>query len=134
VLQGLGRSVRVERAVSDRVLAGAYASAWFTVFPSLHEGFGLPVAESLSFGVPVITTGYGSTAEIGGPGGCVLVDPRDGGALTDAMRRLLVEPRVLAGLRAQIAGRPVRGWQDYADELWEFLVGPELAVVGEGGG
>lgn len=134
VLQGLGRSVRVERAVSDRVLAGAYASAWFTVFPSLHEGFGLPVAESLSFGVPVITTGYGSTAEIGGPGGCVLVDPRDGRALTDAMRRLLGEPQVLAGLRAQIAGRPVRGWQDYADELWEFLVGPELAVVGEGGG
>jgi len=134
VLQGLGRSVRVERAVSDRVLAGAYSSAWFTVFPSLHEGFGLPVAESLSFGVPVITTGYGSTAEIGGLGGCVLVDPRDGRALTDAMRRLLVEPRVLAGLRAEIAGRPVRGWQDYADELWEFLVGPELAVLRGGGG
>jgi len=133
VLQGLGRSVRVERAVSDRVLAGAYSSAWFTVFPSLHEGFGLPVAESLSFGVPVITSGYGSTAEIGGLGGCVLVDPRDGGALTDAMRRLLVEPAVLAGLRAEIAGRPVRGWQDYADELWEFLVGPELVVL-EGGG
>ena len=131
-LQGVGRPIQVRLAVSDEVLSRAYESAAFTVFPSLHEGFGLPVAESLSYGTPVITTGYGSTAEIGGAGGCVLVDPRDDAALTDAMRRLLGEPEVLRGLRAQIAQRPVRGWSEYADELWEFLVGPELALVSGG--
>jgi glycosyltransferase involved in cell wall biosynthesis len=132
-LQGVGRPIRVRLAVSDEELSRAYASASFTVFPSLHEGFGLPVAESLSYGTPVITTGYGSTAEIGGAGGCVLVDPRDDAALTGAMRRLLGEPEVLRGLRAQIAQRPVRGWSDYADELWEFLVVPELVALREGG-
>ena len=39
------------------------------VFPSVHEGYGLPVAESLALGTPVITTEYGSTAEIAAGGG-----------------------------------------------------------------
>lgn len=132
-LRVAGRPVRVRLAVSDDELVQAYGAASFTVFPSLHEGFGLPVAESLSYGVPVITTRYGSTAEVGAAGGCVLVDPRDDRALTEAMRRLLVDPEALRGLRGQIAGRPVRGWPEYADELWGFLVEPELAVLAGGG-
>jgi len=59
----------------------------------------------------------------------VLVDPRDDADLTAAMRTLLTDDQVLARLRAQVADRPERTWQDYADELWERLVDPELLAV-----
>ncbi len=134
-LQGAGRPIKVRRAVSEPELDQAYRSAAFSLFPSLHEGFGLPVAESLAHGTPVITSNFGSTAEIGRLGGAVLVDPRDDRALTDAMRVLLSEPEKLAALRAEIAARPGRTWQNYADELWGFLVDPELAALrGDGDG
>ena len=55
-LTRLGRSVCVGRAVSDAELEQAFRTARFSVFPSLHEGYGLPVAESLAFNLPVITS------------------------------------------------------------------------------
>jgi glycosyltransferase involved in cell wall biosynthesis len=132
-LRSLGRPLSVRRAVSEQELDRAYSSALFTVFPSLHEGYGLPVAESLAHGTPVITSNFGSTAEIGLGGGAVLVDPRDDAALIDAMRLLLTDQRTVERLRSEIAGRRVRTWQDYADELWDQLVAPELReLTGEG--
>lgn len=128
-LRQAGRSIRVLRAVSDQDLNRAYATARFSVFPSLHEGFGLPVVESLARGTPVITSDFGSTAQSGAAGGTVLVDPRDDDALTGAMRTLLTDDDVLARLRAEIARRPERTWQDYADELWTQLVEPELQAM-----
>lgn len=125
-LQAAGRSIRIQRAVTDRELNEAYATARFSVFPSLHEGFGLPVVESLAHGTPVITSNFGSTAQSGAGGGTLLVDPRDDDALTAAMRTLLTDDGAVARLRAEIARRPERTWQDYADELWELLVKPEL--------
>jgi glycosyltransferase involved in cell wall biosynthesis len=123
-VQGLrqrGRSVEVLRRVDDAALLAQYQRAAFTVFPSLHEGYGLPVAESLALGVPVITTSYGSTAEIAHGGGCLTVDPRDDDELVAAMRELLADPDRLAALRQEIAMRPRRTWDDYADELWSAL-------------
>jgi hypothetical protein len=117
-----GRPVQVRRRIDDATLADAYSRAAFTVFPSLHEGFGLPVAESLAFGVPAITSDYGSTAEIGRDGGCLLVDPRDPRAIADAMEDLLTKPEVLERLTREIRERPVRTWDDYAEELWNELV------------
>lgn len=121
-----GRDLRVLQAVTDEGLREAYAHARFTAFPSLHEGFGLPIAESLSLGVPVLTTAYGSTAELAAGGGAVLVDPRDDDALTDAMRSLLTDDALLARLRDQVQARPVRTWDAYADQAWEQLVRPWL--------
>jgi glycosyltransferase involved in cell wall biosynthesis len=89
----------------------------------LHEGYGLPVAESLAFGTPVITSNYGSTREIGERGGTILIDPRDDVALVDAMRTLLTCDDRLAALRAEIARMPARSWRTYADEVWTCLVG-----------
>jgi glycosyltransferase involved in cell wall biosynthesis len=64
-----GRPVEVRTAVPDNELKAAISAARFTVFPSLHEGYGLPVAESMALGTPVITTDYGATAEIAHGGG-----------------------------------------------------------------
>jgi glycosyltransferase involved in cell wall biosynthesis len=119
-----GRAVEVLRGVNDAVLLASYREARFTVFPSLHEGYGLPVAESLAQGVPVITTSYGSTAEIAADGGCIAVDPRDDDQLINAMRSLLVDDVELDRLLAECRSRPAHTWDEYADELWNVLVEP----------
>jgi len=123
-LQKRGRSVEVWRGVKDSALLGSYAEAEFSIFPSLHEGYGLPVAESIAMGVPVVTTAYASTGEIAADGGCLLVDPRDDQSIVNAMRRLLTEAGLGDELRRQIAARPRRTWDDYARELWDGLVAP----------
>lgn len=123
-LKRAGHPVEVLRGIDDARLLRAYDEADFTVFPSLHEGYGLPVAESLALGVPVITSNYGSTAEIAADGGCLVIDPRDDDDLTAAMRTLLTDPERLAELRAEITRRPRRTWDDFAAELWTQLVEP----------
>lgn len=123
-LKKKGYDVEVWRGVRDEALLASYAEARFSIFPSLHEGYGLPVAESLAMGVPVVTSGYGSTAEIAAGGGCVLVDPRDEMTIVAAMRSLISGTELIETLREQIATRPSRSWDDYADELWRDLVVP----------
>lgn len=121
-LRRQGRALELRKGVSDAVLWDTYRRARFTVFPSLHEGFGLPVAESLAFGTPVVTSDYGSTQEIGERGGCLLVDPRNDAQLHDAMRRLLVDDDLHDALAAEARAIDLRSWDDYADDLWTALV------------
>lgn len=127
-LQRAGRPIDLRIEVSDEELEAAYRQARFSLFPSLHEGFGLPVTESLAHGTPVITTNYGGTAEAAVGGGALLIDPRDDVALEDAMRRLLTDDELLEGLRHEAANRPLRTALEYATELWDVLVEPELAA------
>ena len=122
-LRSAGRDIVVGRAVRDEDLWRAYREARFTVFPSLHEGYGLPVAESLGVGTPAITSSYGSTQEIARDGGVLLVDPRSDDDLLDAMRRLLEDDDLLGELRAAALARPARTWADYPRDPWGHLVG-----------
>lgn len=117
-LRQQGRPISTELAVSDVVLAEAYRSARFSVFPSLHEGFGLPVVESLSHGTPVIASAIGSILECTADGGALLIDPRQDDTLADAMRRLLDDDELLDRLTAEALARPGRTWDDYAAALW----------------
>lgn len=128
-LQARGRRVSIiERARAEDV-TNAYRDARFTVFPSLHEGFGLPIAESFEQGTPVITSSFGSMAEVASEGGAILVDPRDEDELIAAMRALLTDDDLLCRLRSEIAKRPTRTWGQYATELWLAIVAPELAAL-----
>lgn len=124
-LAAAGRPLHRPGAISDEEMWRLVREASFSVFVSLHEGFGLPVAESLACGTPVITTAYGSQGELAAAGGCLTVDPRDDDALLDAMRRLVADPDERARLRAEAEARPTRTWHDYALELWTALVDPE---------
>lgn len=120
--QRRGRAVEIIRGAGDDVLLSSYRNARFFVFPSTHEGYGLPVAEALALGIPTITSDRGSLAEIAADGGCITVDPYDDDALLAAMRELLDSDERLAALAAEALARPRRTWNDYAAELWEALV------------
>ena len=123
-LRGAGRPIDSVRGLSDDVLWAAYRLAAVVLFPSLNEGFGLPVAEGLASGTPVITSRYGSMAEIAAYGGALLVDPRDDHDIARALEQVLTEPRLHAELAAQAAARPLRTWDDYARDLWQYLAQP----------
>lgn len=122
-LQAAGRPLVDLGRVSDEVLTAEMTAADVVFFASLHEGYGLPVAEALACGTPVITSNFGSQLEIAENGGCLVVDPRDDDAVTEALRRLVTDPAELERLRAEAAARPVRTWDDYARDLWAFVTG-----------
>jgi glycosyltransferase involved in cell wall biosynthesis len=121
VLEDHGRPVKTVHAITDALLWGGYRVARCTVFPSINEGFGLPVAESLAVGTPVVTSGYGSMAEIAIQGGGILVDPRDDQNLARGLESALFDDEVNARLRREAANRSVRTWSDYADDVWDYF-------------
>ncbi|MCS6910636.1 MAG: glycosyltransferase family 4 protein [Anaerolineales bacterium] len=84
--------------VSDEMLWRLYAGAVCLVYPSLHEGFGLPPLEAMACGCPVIAANTGSLPEVVGEAG-VLVDPLDVEAIAAAMQRLAEDANMADELR-----------------------------------
>lgn len=82
----------------DCQLAKYYRHATALIFPSLHEGFGLPVLEAMSFGCPVICSDVTSIPEVGGDA-VMYFNPRDIGSISDAMRRTIYDSEMLAELK-----------------------------------
>ena len=68
----------------DEALAPVYSGATMFLYPSLYEGFGLPVLEAMQCGVPVVTSNVSSLPEVVGNAG-IMLDPRDGAGLSQAM-------------------------------------------------
>jgi glycosyltransferase involved in cell wall biosynthesis len=77
-----------------------YNAAELFVFPSIFEGFGLPVIESMASGVPTITSFGSSLEEVVGDG-AFLVDPFDTGAIADALGKILTDPQFREQLATQ---------------------------------
>jgi glycosyltransferase involved in cell wall biosynthesis len=121
-LEAVYRPVQTIRALPDELLWAAYRVAYCTIFVSVHEGFGLPVAESLASGTPVVTSNFGSMLEIGRRGGSLLVDPSDDVAIAEALRQILEQPALRNRLSEEAARLQWRTWDDYAKEAWAFLV------------
>ncbi len=76
-----------------------YRAAAFFVYPSMFEGFGLPVLEAMACGAPVITTNASSLPEVAGEA-ALLVKPDDTEGLAAAMQRYLDDPELTATMRA----------------------------------
>jgi glycosyltransferase involved in cell wall biosynthesis len=68
------------------------------IYPSLYEGFGLPVLEAMAAGAPVITSNISSMPEVAGDA-AVLVDPTSTDAIAEAVHRILADGSVALGLR-----------------------------------
>ncbi len=80
--------------VDDATLRGLYAAASVFAYPSEREGFGLPVAEAMAQGTPVVTSRGTSTEEVAG-GAAVLVDPLDVASIADGLHRALADADAL---------------------------------------
>jgi glycosyltransferase involved in cell wall biosynthesis len=105
----------------DEELAALYRGARCLIFPSLYEGFGLPILEAMACGTPVVTSNSGAMAEVAGGAG-VLVDPLDpesiaAGIATATARR---DELVAAGL-ARAAIYTWAAAADRAEALWREL-------------
>jgi glycosyltransferase involved in cell wall biosynthesis len=122
-LQQRLRPVRVLERVDETTLWGLYRLARFSMFTSLIEGYGLPIAESLVSETPVVTSDFGSMAEIAQGGGVVTVDPREPAAIQEAMRVLLDDEVEYERLVAEARARRFPTWTQYTSELWKQLVG-----------
>lgn len=77
--------------IAEQDLPAIYNGADLFVFPSLYEGFGLPVLEAMACGTPVVTSNRSSLPEVAGDA-AILIDPYDVDALTIAMQRILSDP------------------------------------------
>ena len=115
------RPVEAVTTMTDRELWAAYRVARCTVFPSLNEGFGLPVAESLACGTPVITSDFGAMAEIAADGGALLADPRDDHSIAALLRLVLTDDAEHTRLSEAARRRPASSWDDYAARTWKTL-------------
>jgi len=78
------------------------------VFPSLYEGFGLPLVEAMACGIPVVSGNSGATAEVVGEAG-ILVDPRSVQDLAEALEYVLTT----RGIRQDLKERGLRRAQQY---------------------
>lgn len=120
-LKASGRPLVYHGVAPAAEVAAAFGRCAFTVYPSLAEGFGLPVFESLSYGKPCVCSAHGAMGEAARGGGCLAVARVDAPALAAAIRCLLTEPARLAALAAAAARRPIRTWRDYAADLQSWM-------------
>jgi glycosyltransferase involved in cell wall biosynthesis len=108
---GIGADVRFFGWLADAQLEGLWKAADAFVFPSLYEGFGLPVLEAMARGVPVACSNASSLPEVCGDA-ALLFDPHDEGAIAAALERLLTDRPEAERLRA-------RGLKRAAQFTWE---------------
>jgi glycosyltransferase involved in cell wall biosynthesis len=111
----------IESSLSTQELAYLLNEADLFVFPSLYEGFGIPVLESIACGTPTITTNVSSMPEIVGDA-AVLVPPGDISALSAAIYKVLVNPDLQRHLRqASITRSELFTWEDYTQKTLDLM-------------
>jgi glycosyltransferase involved in cell wall biosynthesis len=120
-LASRGRPLHYDGPITDVALDAAYAACSFTVYPSLCEGFGLPVIESVARGKPCICSAGGALGESARGGGCLALSHVDAPSLAAAIERLLQNPLEVAALASAARARKMRTWSEYAADLLAWL-------------
>ena len=103
-LGGDHRRIRALGFVPRQELLALYAGAAAFCYPSLREGFGIPVLEAMMAGAPVVTSSGTATEEVVGDAG-ICVDPLDHGAIADALASILGDEDAARQLRARAKAR-----------------------------
>ncbi len=132
-----GRGIRVvNRFQSQESLARYYRGALLFAFPSLHETFGLPVAEAMACGCPVVAGRSGALPEVYGDA-AVLVDPRNVGEITETLGALSADSTRRSRLRERgLALASTLSWRASAEAHFaafsEVLSGAPVRPIGGG--
>jgi len=132
-IRALGKRCLVLGHVSDRALAELYRRCAAFCYPSLGEGFGLPVLEAMAAGAAVITSDLSSLPEVGGDA-VEYVDPREVASIAAGIERILRDP-----LRREELGKRAREralsftWERFAERVLEAIsatIAPSAAALG----
>jgi glycosyltransferase involved in cell wall biosynthesis len=116
---GLVGQVHFAGPIPEADLPAVLAGAHVFVFPSLYEGFGLPVLEAMACGAPVICSNTSSLPEVAGDAG-VLVDPHDANAIAAALDQVLSDANLRADLRQRSLARAAQfSWERTARQTLE---------------
>ena len=110
-------AIYVESQMDDANLFDAYRRAAFTVFPSVAEGFGLPILESLWFGKPCVCANFGAMSEVAEGGGCLPINIRDKAELRQAIMRLIDSEALRGELSIAARSRNFETWEGYASKF-----------------
>jgi glycosyltransferase involved in cell wall biosynthesis len=117
------QDIQVLGYVPDSQLEELYRRAAIFAFPSLDEGFGMPVLDAMARGVPVLTSNVSAMPEVAG-GAALLIDPADAGSIAEGLRRLTAD----TALREQLTSAGLARAQDFS---WEKSVEATWKVYGE---
>ena len=114
--------VRFAGPVKQEYMPALYSGALALVYPSLYEGFGLPVLEAMASGCTVVTSNTTALPEVVGDAG-LLVDPNDEDSIADAVFRIIVRPQLRDELARKAFSRAERmTWDATAAETRALLV------------
>jgi len=112
--------------VPDTDLPGLYGGATATVYPSLYEGFGLPICEAMACGCPVVTTRLASLPEVGGNEVVYLDSPHDSDELAMILTRLATNGNVMSETvengRIRVASRTWKKVADSTINIFQMLL------------
>jgi len=115
------RNITWIKDASDGVLEKFYQEASFTIYPSYEEGFGLPIAESLWFGLPCICADFGQMKEIASKGGCLPTNVLSKESLSESILLLGNDLEKVKTLQLEIKSRYFRTWSDYGQDIISAL-------------
>lgn len=122
---GLATAVLFPGFIEEEDLPALYSGAILFVFPSLYEGFGLPILEAMGCGVPVITSNLSALPEVAGDG-ALFVNPYDIEAIAAAMAELLGDEQRREHLRRKgLVRAQTFSWEETARKTFEIYRGLE---------
>lgn len=108
--------------IDQDTLEKKYADCMFTVYPSLFEGYGLPILESLIRGKPCICGYNGALREVSKGGGCeILKNQQDPNQIAHAIKLLITDSSYLENLKLEIKNREFGSWEGYTNSLLNFI-------------
>lgn len=107
--------------VDDETLRRLYGEAAFTIYPSVMEGFGLPIVESIWHGRPCLCSRDGVMGELAREGGCWTVNVENVPALSEAIATLAQDRQLRRRLFDEAAARELKTWDGYAEEFLAIL-------------
>jgi glycosyltransferase involved in cell wall biosynthesis len=120
-LKSSGNRIRYLGYVAESDMPGLIHGATLFVYPSLYEGFGLPLAQAMAAGVPTITSRVSSMPEIAGDG-ALLIDPKSTEELRNALTQLLLSPSLRETLAVKAKRQAERyRCSDCASKSWAFF-------------